>query len=116
MYYIDTYLNRHNLLDAVVLTSSEYVLANVKKFSSNINKVEYKNNDVLNGFIGLFVLDNLAWGIVIVSLNKPTGRNALLSSLLERFTLEEMVAVGIYSIIPFKHIDCSTIPLLPVVR
>ncbi len=102
MRYLDTYLQRSGRRKAVILTNNDFVKNEVQKFSQNVKAVIEFDNDRINNLMALYQLYCFDNRFVVVALDEPFCRNASSLVGVKNTTVEQLIAVGVYSIIPFR--------------
>ena len=107
MMYLDTYLLRTNLSEAIVVVCDEYTEKELSQMSSHITKIIRTDVETADSLISLYVMDDCAFNTVIISLDKPRGRDAMNLFSSGLFDKEQLVAVGIYFMIPFERLSAS---------
>lgn len=101
--YLEEYLFRTNKTEYAVITSNRIVYNACKKCSKNPDIYLWSDSDIndLISYYKLYPFDNR---IIIVSLDTPAGRRASNLVGVKTLTKEMLVAIGIYSLIPFQPI------------
>lgn len=102
MKYLDTYLQRRCSENAIILTSDSFVKKTILEYSEHVKKVIYIEKEKMERFIGLYELYIFAPNLVVVSLQFPFCRNALGQIGIKHTTVEQLIAIGVYSILPFR--------------
>ncbi len=105
MMYMDTFAMRNNIKRICVCTDSKFVKKSIDKYSACLDElimISRKEVDALIQFYSYFLFDNK---FQIVSLTKPNCRNAIDLIGKNQITKEQLVAIGIYRIIPFEKIS-----------
>ena len=102
MKYLDTFLQRQNGGQAVIITNDSFVKNFVELYSDNVKKILCVEERQLNNLVNLYQLYKFEPNLVIISLDKPFCRNASGLVGVKNITIEQMIAIGIYSIIPFR--------------
>lgn len=102
--YLDTFLERVNGNKAVLLTFDQYVLKNASTFSDNIKSIINFSREQAEKLLALYSLYIFDQRFVVISLDEPYTRNALGLIGKKGITAEELIAVGVYKIIPFRRL------------
>ena len=100
--YLDEYLLRKLKNGAFILTYDVTVAKAAKVFSNNIKDCEIREKKDIFSLISLYQMINFEMDVVIISLERPSGRKA--SNLIgaRGLSVEQLVAIGIYFIIPYR--------------
>lgn len=104
MRYLDTFLQRENARSAVIVTVENRVKREIQNYSDHIKSIiEIEDSQALD-LVSLYELHVFDGRFVVVALDMPSSRNG--SSLVgyKDITVEQLVAIGIYSIIPFRQL------------
>lgn len=102
MLYINQFLEVTNRENAVILTYDKQVIENADKFSANIIAVipfSRKKAELLMKYTSLYEFDSR---LVVASLDEPTGRNGKNLVGIKGLTEEEIFAIGVYRLYPFR--------------
>jgi len=102
MLYIDQFLEHSERDNAVLLTHDSRVMQSAASFSANIISVipfSRKKSEILMKYASLYEFDNR---LVIASLNEPVGRNGKSLVGIKGLTEEEIFAIGVYRLFPFR--------------
>lgn len=102
MRYLDTYMQRINTKRAIILTVDPFVKNNIGNFSDNVSSIIEISREQAQRFIVLYQLRIFDDRFIVVSLNEPICRNAEGMIDVKGITVEQLVAIGVYSIIPFR--------------
>ena len=105
MKYIDTFLQRVNGEKAIIVTDRQEVKKNARIYSENIKKILLINEDQMIRFIDLFELYGFAPHLVVVSLDIPYSRKSSNQIGKNHISVEQLIAIGVYGIIPFRPIQ-----------
>ena len=102
--YLDEYLLRRLKAGAYILSSDPSVAKAYQLFSRNVKGCELVSERDITDIISFYQLIDFEMDVSIVSLDLPPGRKA--SNLLgaKDLSLEQLVAIGIYFIIPFEKL------------
>ena len=106
--YLDTFLERVGGNKAVLLTFDPYVQNNATAFSDKIKSLIYFERDRVEKLLALYTLYEFDERFIVISLDEPYVRNAEGLIGKKGITTEELIAVGIYKIIPFRRIGENT--------
>ena len=104
MVYLDTFLNRIGGDRLIILTDNQFVIDNIKKYSDNLAGIEIISKEQSDCFISLYSLFHFDHRFRLVSLDKPFCRKAKRVIGVKGTTVEQLVAIGIFGIIPFKSL------------
>lgn len=102
MLYLDQFLESTKRDNAVILSYDERVRAAASDFSANITSVipfSRKKAELLMKYASLYEFDNR---LVIASLEEPTGRKGRSLVGVKNLTAEEIFAMGVYRLYPFR--------------
>lgn len=102
MRYLDTYMQRVNTKKAIILTTDAFVKNNIGLYSDNVGSIIEISSEQAQRFIMLYQLRIFDNRFIVVSLNRPFCRNAEGMIGVKEITVEQLVAIGVYSIIPFR--------------
>ncbi|MBR4227348.1 MAG: hypothetical protein IKR86_11435 [Candidatus Methanomethylophilaceae archaeon] len=102
--YLDEYLVRNLLKEALIVTSCPGVMKVADLFTPKIRDVVILTDEEMDDLIAYLKLTEDDSRFVIVSLTKPATRNAKHLVGVKDLTVEQIVAIGIYFIIPFRQI------------
>lgn len=107
MLYLDTFLQRVEGGKAVILTNNEYVKENIKNYSLHVKDIIYYSPEQIKRLITWFELEQFDPRLKIISLDVPFCRNARGIIGVKGTTIEQLIAIGVYSIIPFQPIKAE---------
>lgn len=107
MQYLDIFLERQEGKNAIILTSDEYVEHQIKNFSSRIKVILHYDSQKIKNILSLYELYPFDSRFIVISLDEPYCRNARGIIGVKGTTVEQLIAIGIYKIIPFKPIKKS---------
>ncbi len=104
MRYLDTYLQRVNADKAIIITIENNVKRDIQLYSDNVRSIIEISAEQAERLIALYELHIFDNRFVVISLDRPFSRNG--SSLVgyKGTTVEQLVAIGIYGIIPFRRL------------
>lgn len=102
--YLDEYLVRNLKKNVILVTPNDTVANAVKYFTNKIKTIHLTSKQATFDLISLYNFIDLEYQTVIVSLSLPLGRNAnnLLGA--NGLSLEQLIAIGVYFLIPFKKL------------
>lgn len=103
--YLDTYLNRQNRLGAIVLTNDMCVKQEAFRYSNRIRSVVDISNEDIRTLLQYYCTYNFSPDFKVISLRLPYGRNAENVVGRKGTTIEQLIAIGIYGIIPFRSLE-----------
>ena len=107
MRYLDTYLQRENADKAIIITIENNVKREIQGLSDNIKTIIEISREQADNLISLYELHIFDERFVVVSLDKPISRNGSNIIGYKGTTVEQVVAIGIYGIIPFRQLPES---------
>ncbi len=90
--------------NAIIVTSNSGVAKSVGYFTAKIKGIIEVSDEEMEGLLSLFCLRKNEMGMTVVSLDKPNGRTAFRLRGVRGLTVEQMVAIGVYFLIPFGKI------------
>lgn len=99
--YLDRMLSLRGLDKAIIITTHDYIENAAKLMSHNIMAAEIVNREKIVQLMQYYNLMAFDPRFFAISLNEPSGRNGRDLIGVCDITTEEMVAIGIYRIIPF---------------
>lgn len=105
--YLDEFLFRSNYKYAVIITIDENLIPLTKQYSAKIEDIIVLSEKKVEDLICYYSLNPNLRDIKIISLEKPEGRRG--SNLLNKndLSLEQLIAIGIYKLLPFEKIDTN---------
>lgn len=104
MLYMDTFLMRNDAQKAIVIYQDESVKEQILNYSDNVRKCIFYNLEKMNRFITLYSLYPIDSRIKVISLDRPFCRNGSRLLGVNNITVEQLIAIGVYAIIPFDRI------------
>ncbi len=102
--YLDEHLVRNLIKEALIVTSCPGVMKVANLFTPKIRDIVLISDKEMESLISYLKLTEDDSRFVIVSLNKPATRNAKNIVGVKDLTVEQIVAIGIYFIIPYRQI------------
>lgn len=105
MLYMDTYLMRNDAKKAIVIYSDASVKEQISNYSDNVRKCIFYDSEKMNRFLTLYALYPIDSRIAVVSLDQPFCRNGSRLLGVNDITVEQLIAIGVYAIIPFDRIQ-----------
>ncbi len=102
--YLDEHLVRNLKKEAVIVTSCPGVMRVASLFTPKIKDIVMVTEREMDCLIAYLKLSEGAIDFTIVSLTKPAGRRGEYLVGAKGLTVEQMVAIGIYFIIPYRQI------------
>ena len=105
MLYLDTYLMRNDAKKAVVIYQDASIKEQISNYSDNVRKCIFYELEKMNRFLTLYALYPIDSRIAVVSLEQPYLRNGSRLLGVNDITVEQLVAIGVYAIIPFDRIQ-----------
>ncbi len=103
--YLDTHLSRMNAKNAVIIYEDTDIAQIAPHYSERIIDMFQYSNEQMNRFLTLYSLCEIDPRIIVVSLDRPYCRWGSRLINVHGTTIEELVAIGIYRIIPFEKIS-----------
>ena len=103
--YLDDFLLRFGYDSAVIVTSERNIDENELKLSDKIIEVLNFSRVQIQNLIDYYSMNPAMKDVRIVSLDKPSGRRG--TNLLNRkgLSVEQMIAIGVYFLLPFEKIN-----------
>ena len=102
MKYLDTFLQRRSGKQAIILTRDSFVRNCIRTYSDNIKKIICLEEKMLSDLVELYQFHVFHSNVVVVALDEPFCRKASGLVGIKQITIEQMIAIGVYSIIPFR--------------
>lgn len=102
--YLDEHLVRNLTKEALIVTSCPGVVKVANLFTPKIRDIVLITESEMDALIAYLKLTENESKFVIVSLSKPATRNAKNLVGVKDLTVEQIMAVGIYFIIPYRQI------------
>jgi len=102
--YLDEHLVRTLTREALIVTSCPGVMKVANLFTPKIKDIVIISEKEMESLISYLKLTEDDSKFVIVSLTKPSTRNAKNIVGVKDLTVEQIVAIGIYFIIPYRQI------------
>ena len=90
--------------NALIVTVNRGVAKSAKYFTQKIKGIVMLDDDEMDGLLALYSLQENKAALTVVSLSLPEGRGAHRLIGEKEFTIEQLVAIGIYFLIPFRQI------------
>lgn len=103
--YLDRMLRRRNLKSAVLLTTDTIIGEVSEFFSDKIRGIEYITEAESKAILQYYNLSPFDLRFVAASISEPHGRNGELLNGVFGITKEELVAIGVYAIIPYVQME-----------
>lgn len=103
--YLDEYLVRNLKKNVYIMTCDKTVAQSVALFTSKYHFVQYCSEKEMESLLSLYGLINFEFNLTIVSLKWPTVRNGEYLVGAKNTSLEMVIAIGIYFLIPYKKIS-----------
>ena len=102
--YLDEFLLRNGYDRAMIFTCDETVLSKANDFSKHICEIVFLKEE-MTSLVDYYSLLKFVPSVVLVSLDKPAGRRG--TNLLGKngLSVEQMIAIGVYFLIPFEKIN-----------
>ena len=99
--YLDRMLSLRRFDAAILLTVSPLSDELISMFSEKVFSVESLSSDDADALLQYYELVEFDSRFIAASLDEPNGRNGRVLIGVSHITVEEMVAIGIYKIIPY---------------
>lgn len=103
--YLDRMLRRRDMKSAVVLTVDPLICNAAKLLSSKLRGVEVISEEGVDALLQYYALCFFDPRFIAASLTEPSGRNGKDLEGVNGITIEELVAIGVYGIIPYVQAD-----------
>ncbi len=102
MKYMDAFAIRNSIEGICVCTDSVYVKKNIDRYASSLHQVIELNKEDVDALITYYSYFPFEKNFEIVSFSKPFCRDA--SNMIGKngITEEELIAIGVYKLIPFQ--------------
>ncbi|MBR4504756.1 MAG: hypothetical protein IKP20_07290 [Candidatus Methanomethylophilaceae archaeon] len=102
--YLDEFLVRNLKKTAVIVTSNNGVAKSANYFTPKIKDIITVSEEEMDGLLALYSLRRNEMEMTVVSLDKPDGRTAIRFKGVRGMTVEQIIAIGVYFLIPFRII------------
>ncbi|MBO4568519.1 MAG: hypothetical protein J5674_00825 [Candidatus Methanomethylophilaceae archaeon] len=102
--YLDERLVRNLKKDAIIVTCIPGVMKSVSLFTQKVKDVIMVSEGEIRDLLCLYGVIDTPSPFIVVSLDSPEGRHADRLLDVKELTMEQMVAIGVYFIIPFRPI------------
>ena len=103
--YLDRMLYRRDLSSAVVMTTDPLVSKAAGLLCKKLKGVEMIAEGQADALLQYYALYPFDSRFIAASLTEPHGRNGKALDGVSRITVEELVAIGVYNLIPYSQID-----------
>ena len=90
--------------NALIVTTNNGVAKSAGYFTQKIKGIVMVDSDEMDGLLALYALRESREALTVVSLSLPEGRGAHRLVGEKEFTIEQLVAIGVYFLIPFRQI------------
>ena len=104
MIYMDSFAVRNGIESICVCTDSQFVIKNVEKYSSSVSEVMELKEQEVEDLIQLYAYFPFDKNFEVVSYTKPNCRDASHMLYKNSLTKEQLIAIGVYKLIPFQQI------------
>ena len=104
MIYMDSFAVRNGIESICVCTDSQFVIKNVEKYSSSVSEVMELKEQEVEDLIQLYAYFPFDKNFEVVSYTKPKCRDASHMFYKNSLTKEQLIAIGVYKLIPFQQI------------
>lgn len=104
MIYMDSFAVRNGIESICVCTDSQFVIKNVEKYSSSVSEVMELKEQEVEDLIQLYAYFPFDKNFEVVSYTKPKCRDASHMLYKNSLTKEQLIAIGVYKLIPFQQI------------
>lgn len=104
MIYMDSFAVRNGIESICVCTDSRFVIKNVEKYSSSVSEVMELKEQEVEDLIQLYAYFPFDKNFEVVSYTKPKCRDASHILYKNSLTKEQLIAIGVYKLIPFQQI------------
>jgi hypothetical protein len=102
--YLDERLVRELKKDAIIVTSSPGVMKSASLFTQKVKDIIMVSKAEMDDLLCLYGVIDTPSPFIVVSLDSPEGRHADRLLDVKELTVEHLVAIGVYFIIPFRPI------------
>lgn len=102
--YLDERLVRELKKDAIIVTSNPGVMKAVSLFTQKVREIFMVSDEEIRDLLCLYGVIDTPSPFVVVSMDSPEGRHAEKMLGVKDTTVEQIVAIGVYFIIPFRPI------------
>ena len=102
--YLDERLVRELKKDAIIVTTSPGVMKAVSLFTQKIRDIIMVTDEEVKDLLCLYGVIDTPSPFVVISMNSPEGRHADRMLGIKDTSVEQIVAIGAYFIIPFRPI------------
>lgn len=99
--YLDRMLYLRNFSSAIVLTEDSLITAAAKEMCQSLLAVERISEKESDALLQYYSLLNFDIRFLAASLTEPSGRNGKALVGVNGITVEELVAIGVYRIVPY---------------
>ena len=103
--YLDDFLLRNEYKCAVIITSEQNLCDTAKTFSEKIVETVFIPKTKMQNLIDYYAFNPTLQNILIISLEKPQGRNGTSMIGKKDLSTEQIIAIGIYHLLPYKKIE-----------
>lgn len=104
MIYMDSFAVRNGIESICVCTDSQFVIKNVEKYSSSVSEVMELKEQEVEDLIQLYAYFPFDKNFEVVSYTKPKCRDTSHMLYKNSLTKEQLIAIGVYKLIPFQQI------------
>ena len=104
MIYMDSFAVRNGIESICVCTDSQFVIKNVEKYSSSVSEVMELKEQEVEDLIQLYAYFPFDKNFEVVSYTKPKCLDAAHILYKNSLTKEQLIAIGVYKLIPFQQI------------
>lgn len=104
MIYMDSFAVRNGIESICICTDSRFVIKNVEKYSSSVSEVMELKEQEVEDLIQLYAYFPFDKNFEVVSYTKPKCRDASHMLYKNSLTKEQLIAIGVYKLIPFQQI------------
>ena len=102
--YLDERLVRGLKKDAIIVTSNPGVMKAVGLFTNKVKEIIMISDEEMRDLLCLYGVIDTPSPFIVVSMNSPEGRHADRMLGVKDISMEQIVAIGVYFIIPFRPI------------
>ena len=103
MLYLDEMLGKRKMQNAIILSADSAVAKSAKLFSKKITKVIPFSREKAELLLQYYCLYEFDRRFIVASLDEPYGRNGSALIGQKGTTVEEIFAIGVYRLFPFKQ-------------
>lgn len=104
MKYMDAFAIRNSIDGICVCTDSQIVKKSIDKYASSLRQIIELTSEEVNALITYYSYFPFENNFEVVSYSKPYVRDASKMVNINGLTEEELIAIGVYKLIPFQKV------------